>query len=101
MAARDERILATTEATRLRQAAADAAQARADRIHRALEVERLAERLACSPLATTLSRGRLSNGGMTSDSFAAAVWEFAEALIDEGARRRMEAEADPPAEVNL
>lgn len=71
----------------------DAAQARADRLRRADDIEVLAERIACSPVVEIIIAGAEVNG----IHVAAALFNFAAKVIDEGAKRRREAEQEPPA----
>lgn len=79
--------------------AADREQARADRVRRANDIEALAQRLACSPLGALLAPANRTAGRITVDEIAGAIYSQSVALIDEGARRRREAEADPLVEV--
>lgn len=91
----EERERHAREVEAATQAKADAVLARSIRIRRANDIEALAQRLACSSTMSVIIMGAEVHG----ITLGSALFNFAAVIIDEGARRRREAEADPPAEV--
>lgn len=71
--------------------APDAAQARADRLRRADNIEALAERIACSPLGASIYENR---SGIV--SFGVMVRKIAADMIDAATKAREVAERDSP-----